>query len=53
MNSQIRDFNSPQETEELTHRIRLSIDISSIKDHNFRGVVYAKYMHYPQLGIKS
>ncbi len=33
-----------------THRMRLSIDIHSIKEANFRGLIYAKYGSISTLG---
>ncbi|CAD8189455.1 unnamed protein product [Paramecium pentaurelia] len=36
-----------------SHRLKLSIDIHSIKEHSFRGLIYAHYSHYPQIGIKQ
>lgn len=29
-----------------SHRLKLSIDIHSIKEHSFRGLIYAHYSHY-------
>ena len=39
-----------KETQEKPHRIRISIDIHSIKDQKFRGLIYAKYASLPALG---
>lgn len=33
-----------------THKMRLSIDIHSIKECNFRGLIYAKYNSIQSLG---
>ena len=40
----------PKETNEKPHKIRISIDIHSIKDQKFRGLIYAKYASLPSLG---
>jgi len=32
------------------HRMRLSIDIHSIKESTFKGLIYAKYGSIPSLG---
>ena len=37
-------------TAEYDHKMRLSIDIHSIKDASFKGLVYAKYSANPTLG---
>jgi len=36
-----------------SHKMRFSIDIHSIKEHNFKGLLFAKYGALPSLGIKS
>jgi len=36
-----------------SHKMRFSIDIHSIKEHNFKGLLFAKYGALPALGIKS
>lgn len=36
--------------ERQEHKMRLSIDIHSIKESNFRGLIYAKYNAIPSLG---
>jgi hypothetical protein len=36
-----------------THRMRLSIDIHSIKEANFKGLIYARYGSIPDLGKKK
>lgn len=33
-----------------THKMRLSIDVRSIKDTTFKGLIYAKYSANPTLG---
>lgn len=35
------------------HRLRLSIDVNSLRDHTFRGVIYVHYAAHQQLGIKQ
>jgi hypothetical protein len=37
--------------EDQSHRIRLSIDIQSIRNNNFQGNIYVKYGDVPALGI--
>ena len=34
-----------------SHKMRFSIDIHSIKEHNFKGLLFAKYGALPALGI--
>jgi hypothetical protein len=36
-----------------THRMRLSLDIHSIKEANFKGLIYARYGSIPDLGKKK
>lgn len=33
------------------HRIRLSIDIQSVRNNNFQGNIYVKYKEVPNLGV--
>ncbi len=35
-----------------THRMRLSIDISEFKDHDFTANLYFKYLPLPELNVK-
>lgn len=37
--------------DEPAHKMRLSIDVSSIKDATFKGYIYAKYSANPTLGM--
>jgi centrosomal protein CEP120 len=49
--SENEDLNTaPRGTNEKAHKIRISIDIHSIKDQKFRGLIYAKYASLPSLG---
>lgn len=36
--------------EEGSHKIRLSVDIQSLRNNNFQGNVYVKYADVPALG---
>jgi len=36
-----------------SHKMRFSIDIHSIKEHNFKGLLFAKYGALPSLGNQS
>lgn len=44
------DMQHPSAGEDAQHKMRLSIDIRSIKDANFKGYIYAKYYANPTLG---
>lgn len=33
--------------------MRISVDIKSIKDHDFRGNIYIKYQEIPELNIEK
>jgi hypothetical protein len=36
--------------EEQKHRIRVSVDIQSIRNNNFQGSIYVKYYDVPSMG---
>ena len=38
---------------EKPHRMRLSIDIHSLKDAEFRGLIYVRYSSIASIGIKQ
>ena len=38
---------------EKLHRMRLSIDIHSLKDADFRGLIYVRYSAISSIGIKQ
>lgn len=40
-------------SESKNHQLRLSVDVRSIKDHQFTAQLYLKYIAIPSLGIKS
>lgn len=42
-----------QNNEERKHQLRLSIDIRSIKDHDFTAQLYFKYASIPDLNVKA
>lgn len=46
-NKGTKDFNKQSEANQNSanpeHRLRLSIDLHSIKEHDFRGNIYARY----------
>lgn len=37
----------------MKHRIRLSIDLHSLTECEFRGLIYARYQVQPDLAIKQ
>ena len=50
------DENKVEESENSTekkHRMRLSIDVHSLKDAEFRGLIYIRYSAIASIGIKQ
>ena len=45
--NEIKDFNADK-----NHKMRISIDIFSLKEPNFRGLIYAKYLTNNAIGLK-
>ncbi|EAS04121.2 centrosomal protein, putative (macronuclear) [Tetrahymena thermophila SB210] len=56
-NKEIKDFNKQSEANQNPqnpeHRLRLSIDVHSLKEHDFRGNIYARYQSLINLNIKQ
>lgn len=55
-NEKFEEENKPFESQNSTekkHRMRLSIDIHSLKDVEFRGLIYVRYPGIPSIGIKQ
>ncbi|KRX11199.1 hypothetical protein PPERSA_07724 [Pseudocohnilembus persalinus] len=50
-NNQISQKIGQQTMQNQEHRMRISIDIHTIKDQDFKGSIYAKYTSYPELNI--
>lgn len=44
---------NPEPTSENRHRMRLSIDIHSLKEAEFRGLIYVRYSSIQSIGIKQ
>ncbi len=55
-NEKFDEENKPSELPpslEKAHRMRLSIDIHSLKDAEFRGLIYVRYSSITSIGIKQ
>lgn len=44
---------SQQEAVQKLHRLKLSVDVKSIKDQDFIGQVFARYPALPDLGVRQ
>lgn len=54
--SQEKNFDeklSYAENTDSPHRMRLSIDIHSLKEAEFKGLIYVRYPAIPSIGIKQ